>query len=165
MGMKTATIRAKNVPGSAVGSKRYHLYVNAFRQIEKARKQGFHIECIAILESIMADRLEARRVSLNPDEPEKHRFSTLGGLTSKLKREDKNAEMQVVYSDIASWAEKRNRAIHEIVKLGAEQSTNTWEERYSNLADTVTELYALLSAFMRQSILHTKCVSAIGEVI
>lgn len=146
-------IRAKNIRGSTVGTQRYHLYESAFQQINKARKQGFHIECIALLESILADRLEARRASLNPDEPEKHTFSTLGNLTSKLKREDTNAEMQIVYGEIASWAKKRNRAIHEMVKLGAEESTNAWEERYSELEDTVAEgikLAQLLSAKVKR---------------
>jgi hypothetical protein len=147
------SIRAKNVPGSGVGKKRYDLYFNGFRQIEKARRQGFYLECIAILESIMADRLEARRASLNPDEPEKHRFSMLGNLTSKLKIEDKDLGIQGVYSEIAVWADKRNRAIHQMVKLGDEESTKTWEDRYAELEPTVeegTELVERLSAKVKR---------------
>jgi hypothetical protein len=135
------SIRAKNVPGSGVGKKRYDLYFNGFRQIEKARRQGFYLECIAILES------------LNPDEPEKHRFSMLGNLTSKLKIEDKDLGIQGVYSEIAVWADKRNRAIHQMVKLGDEESTKTWEDRYAELEPTVeegTELVERLSAKVKR---------------
>jgi len=77
----------------------------------------------------------------------------LGILTSKLKREDQNAEMQFVYSEIASWAEQRNRAIHQMVKLGAEESTNTWQERYADLENTVAEgakLVEVLSAKVKR---------------
>ena len=146
MDKKKAIIRAKNVPGSAVGTKRYRLYFSAFRQIEKARKQGFHIECIALLESILADRLEARRASLNPNEPDKHRFSTFGKLIPMLKKEDQDPGIQAVYAQIAAWAEKRNMAVHEMVKLGDENSTKAWEERYADLEDTVAEGTKLVEA-------------------
>jgi hypothetical protein len=136
---KEPVIRAANIPGSGVGKKRYDLYANAYRKIKKARAKGFYIECIAICASIIEDRLEARRQCLNPDESSKHRFSTLGVLVHKLVAEETSDDQTIkeLYKEIAKWSDKRNTAIHQIVKYGAEKHTALWKNRYRSLARTL----------------------------
>lgn len=132
-------IRAANVPGSGVGMKRYDLYFNAYRQLKKARTSGFYIECIAISSSIIEDRLEARRACLNPTDVEKHRFDTLGNLARKLPNEEKpnNKEIIELYKKILDWSEKRNNAIHQVVKYGAKRHKAVWKVRYTTLEKTL----------------------------
>jgi hypothetical protein len=67
-------VRAANVLGSGVGRKRQELYAKAHEQIAKARKKKFFVECIAICDSIISDRLEARRACLAPNDIAKHQF-------------------------------------------------------------------------------------------
>jgi hypothetical protein len=129
---KPPVIRASNVPGSNVGKKRHDLYANAYDQIKKARDSGFLIECIAICESIIADRLEARRASLNPDDISKHRFQTAQSLAKKLPKEETldDGEIRQLYRTVFDWCSQRNNAVHEMVKLGREAQTDEWEVRY-----------------------------------
>jgi hypothetical protein len=136
---KLSITRAKNRPGTTVGKRRYELYANGYKQIKKAYVGGFYIECIAILESMIADRLEARRAWLNPNELDKHRFDMLGNLTSKLRREDEDTGIKNIYSKIAAWADKRNMAVHQIVKLGSKTFRKRWSSRYEGLKGTVDE--------------------------
>ncbi len=137
---KNPIIRAANKPGSGIGKKRHELYANAFDQISKARTAGFYIECIAILESIIADRLEARRACLNPNDLEKHRFSTLR-TASKLLSEERSHDSGIMqlYQHISDWSQSRDRAIHEMVKLGEVERTEKWGKRYGSLKRTVDE--------------------------
>jgi hypothetical protein len=137
---KTPAIRAKNIPGSDVGKKRYDLYANAYRQIEKARAAGCYIECIAILESIIADRLEARRAALNPDDITKHRFWTLQ-TALKLEKEEVSDDQEIkqLYGEISTWSHERDSALHEMVKLGSVERTEEWEVRYRSLKGVVRE--------------------------
>lgn len=137
---KTPVIRATNVPGTGIGRKRHDLYANAFDQINKARAAGFYIECIAILESIISDRLEARRACLNPNDLEKHRFWTLR-TASKLLSEERSDDpgIRQLYQRILDWSQSRDRAIHEMAKLGAVEQTEVWAERNGALIGTVDE--------------------------
>ena len=131
-------IRTSNAPGSDVGKKRYHLYANAYRKIAAARAAGFYIECIAILESIIGDRLEARRACLNPNETSKHRFETLRTASKLLSEEtSRGADIRRIYHDILDWSNRRNEAVHQIVKLGSKGHTASWARRYGALRRTV----------------------------
>jgi hypothetical protein len=132
-------VRAANIPGSNVGKKRHDLYAGAFNQIKEARARGFFIECIAICESIIADRLEARRACLNPIDISKHRFQTAKHLTEKLPKEETSDDREIrqLYRRISNWCNQRNAAVHEIVKLGNQAHTNEWKSRYPALSKTV----------------------------
>ena len=135
------TIRAANTSGSGVGKKRYALYASAYKKISEALANGFYIECIAICESIIADRLEARRACLNPEQPDKHRFDVLGNLAAKLWKEETSHDETVrsLYVRIDQWREKRNIAVHQIVKQGERESTEEWAARYQSLRATADE--------------------------
>lgn len=130
-------IRAR--PGTAAGRKRFELYANGYRQIDKAYASGFYIECIAILESIIADRLEARRAKVNPNDPVKHKFEVLGTLTRRLDQEDPDENIRPLYEQISKWSVKRNAAAHQMVKLGSKTFRKKWSNRYRDLKTTVDE--------------------------
>ena len=131
--------RATNDRQSAVGYKRYFLYNHAYRQIEKAKAGGFYIECIAILDSIISDRLESRRACINPEDDSKHVFGTLGQLSRNLLDEETADDPGIhkLYKRIITWSEKRNTAMHQAVKYGANKSRSAWNARYKSMRRTV----------------------------
>jgi hypothetical protein len=133
--------RAINKPGSDVGKKRHDLYANAHRQIAKARARGFFIECIAVCASIIEDRLESRRQCVYYEDPSKHNFATLGELLKALPKVGSSDDKQIkqLYTKIRKWSYKRNRAIHQMVKYGAERHRAVWKVRYKALRKTLDD--------------------------
>ena len=133
--------RATNIPGSNVGKKRHDLYANAYQQIKNARARGFLIECIALCASIIEDRLEARRQCVYNEDPSKHSFAPLGELLNTLPKAGSSDDKQMIriYSKIKKWRYRRNRAMHEMVKYGAETRKSVWKVRYKALQRTLDE--------------------------
>ena len=149
---KPLIIRAANIPGSDVGKERYDLYANAYRQITKARAKGFYIECIAICASIIEDRLESRRQCLNPEDIYKRRFTNLGKLMEMLPKEERSNDKEIrpLYKKIAKWSEKRNEAIHQMVKYGEEKHKHKWTIRYRDLKKTINSGIKLARAISKK---------------
>ena len=78
MSKKRAFVQATN---DEVGQARMQLIKKALDKIEAAKNQGFYLEAIAILESLIADRLESL-ISIVDKETG---FQTLGNSIKKLK--------------------------------------------------------------------------------
>ena len=116
---------------STVAKHRKTLYGRCIAQYNEALGHEFYIEAVAIVESLIADRLESRLAWKHAQDISKRRFSTVGKLATELKgkRSDEPEEAKEVYSKIAHWAGSRNRAIHELVKL-EECEMPDWDERY-----------------------------------
>ena len=138
---KYSNLRALNIPGSGVGKKRHDLYANAHAQIAKARARGFFIECIAVCASIIEDRLESRRQCVYYEDLSKHNFATLGELLKALPKvgSSDDKEIKPLYTKIRKWSYKRNRAIHQMVKYGAERHRAVWKVRYKALRKTLDD--------------------------
>jgi hypothetical protein len=120
---------------------------------------GFHIEAIALCESLLSDRLEARRAWLARQLESKREFGTLGGLARELLGQSSNEAgdpieaNKLIYEDCVKWADDRNKAIHEMFKL-AEGDESNWEVRYAALeavADSGLKLTRKLSAAVKKS--------------
>ena len=148
---KGPVTRASNARGSDVGKRRSDLYANAYRKIAEARAAGFYIECIAILESIICDRLESRRACLNPNDTSKHRFETLRTASKLIAEESSHdADIRRIYQDILDWSNRRNEAVHQIVKLASKDHTTSWARRYGALRRTVDRGEELARAISRK---------------
>jgi hypothetical protein len=144
--MTNNKMRAHNLPGSGVGKKRKTLYAAAFNRIDGAIKIGFYLEAICLIESIMADRLEARVAWLTNQTIRK--FDNLGPLLNLLqpdKRKTKrrkivtglpesDREALKIYKEVNIWRDVRNKAVHEMAKLH-ETDQPSWEDRYRELHD------------------------------
>jgi hypothetical protein len=117
-------------PNSLVAKARQKLYREAISRIKNAIKHRYPLEAIALLESMIADRLEARLAKIRIQDPCKGAFSTLGKLTKKLGGEElKESEAaKVLYNAVTLWADRRNEALHQMVKL-AEGDTKDWAAR------------------------------------
>jgi biopolymer transport protein ExbB/TolQ len=123
-------IRAIATEGSNVGTYRQDLYRNAFKRIKQATDQGFNLEAITLIESLISDRLESRLSFLLKED---FSFKTLGVLINKAKRIENNEELKlVITSDLNKWRNQRNSALHEMIKI-QEGETPSWEDRISNL--------------------------------
>ena len=132
---KPPKYRAKNEPGSALGSTRYELYKNAFEQVAAAFNLGFYVETISICESIIADRLEARISCIKDHDPNQHQFRTLRNSLPKLDKIEphENVKFRKIIGEVTVWEDERNFAIHEIVKVKNDETRTSWKRRQVRL--------------------------------
>lgn len=134
-------IRAKNTgPNSPVGQYRRETYEYCISQYDKAIDCGFYIEAVAITESLIADRLEARRSFLFPDVKDKQKFSGIGKLKDDLEN-DLNGVVST-FGEIEKWMFKRGNAIHQIAKV-EEGDFSGWEEKYASIKETAESGFIL----------------------
>ena len=98
------------------------------------------MEAVTLLESLIADRLEARLASIHGQKSEKRKFSTLGNLTQELKGcgAGETEETKAIYERVDQWATLRNEAIHEFAKL-REGSSRKWETKYKKAVKAAEE--------------------------
>lgn len=133
--------RAVATPGTTVRRTRGWLYRQAFAQIKKAQEQGFYLEAITLVESLITDRLESRLSHLKGKD---FSFKTLGSLIEAISQCETDAEIKTLVRDeLDPWRHERNRALHEMAKL-AEGEESTWQERTERLAPTARRGSALL---------------------
>lgn len=137
-------LRAVNIPSNTVGRLRQDLYRSAFGRIKESVEAGYMLEAITLCESVIADRMEARRAWIHNQNEGKRRFGTLGGLANDLLGTKKGSiadpamETHSVYREIISWAVKRNGALHEMVKL-SETDQSSWNDRYFGLTQVAAD--------------------------
>lgn len=135
--------RAVATSGTTIGSTRYNLYKQAYSRIHDATKQGFYLEAITIIESLVSDRLESRLTFLK-----KHDFSfkTLGGLIKESRKtETDSALKELVANNLDKWRDDRNHALHEMAKLADGDST-TWEDRVKGIVPVAVDGLTILRA-------------------
>lgn len=153
----------KSVPAQA----RRGLYRHAISRINNAIEQRYPLEAIALLESMIADRLEARLACLHQQSPEKRNLSTLGNLTQELSGDalKESKEAQDLYQKVKEWAHGRNEALHEMVKL-AECSEKDWEEKVGEAQATAEKgltLFRKLDALVRRLNKPTKSATKASQ--
>jgi|GEM_PF-1330983 len=141
---------SQSIPAQA----RRELYGNAIARITNAIEHRFPLEAIALLESMMADRLEARLACIHKQDPEKLNFSTLGKLTQDLssKALKESPEAIAIYKKANTWAHRRNAALHEMIKL-AEGSEEVWATKVNEAqetAETGLPLFRELDALVKK---------------
>lgn len=152
---KPKKVRALNTgPKSVPAQARRALYGNAITQVKNAIEHRYPLEAIALLESMIADRLEARLAWVFNQDPDKQKFSTLGKLTDELcgKKSTESDDAKAVYKDVQAWADRRNEALHQMVKL-ADDDAKDWNAR-NNEAQAAAKagltLFRKLDALVRK---------------
>ena len=135
--------RAIAAPNAGVGVTRYHLYRKAWERITSAAKAGYHLEAITLLESILTDRLESRASYLSRQNVG---YQNLGAVLSLIRKHENVEEFRPVISAIDAWRERRNGAVHEMVKFQPDERPS-WEDKTSSLPDIVNEGRRVLRAF------------------
>jgi hypothetical protein len=114
------------------------LYREAHKRLSRAIKNGFHIEAIAITESIMSDRIESAISSITGQVVE---IDSLGRLISMFHLEHPiDDEFRI---ELREWNRARGQVIHQMVKLTNEHQA-TWHERMTFVRHTAIQGEMLL---------------------
>lgn len=126
---------------------KHELIVSAHKRVSYAINKGFHIEAIALLESIMADRLES---AIYATKPEISKKNSLGAL---IKSAEEMKVLETILADeLRNWNDARSKVIHEMVKLNP-AIDSTWKERTTfakETAESGKELYRKLDKVVKR---------------
>jgi len=135
--------RAIATSDTTIGSTRYNLYKQAYSRINDATKQGFFLEAITIIESLISDRLESRLTFLKKHDVS---FKTLGGLIKESRKTETDSPLkELVAQDLDRWRNDRNKALHEMAKI-ADGDSSTWEDRVKGIVPVATDGLKILRA-------------------
>ena len=129
--------RAKRLDfNDEVGRARYHVIKNAIRRVNQSFEEGYFLEAITILESLIADRLES---ILTETEGKEISFQQLGTLIVNAKKSDSISQefKDSIITRLFKWKDERNEALHEMVKLES-GNLHDWESRYNSFESTVS---------------------------
>ena len=99
------------------GKFKYELIRSARKRVDRAIQSGFHIEAIALLESLIADRIES---AIENKTEKVQKVQNLGPLI-------KTAILHGIISEdlaveIRNWSNNRAKVVHEMVKVSSENS-------------------------------------------
>lgn len=133
--------RGPAITGKGYGTQRRILFEHARTHIERSIAEGFFCEAIAIIESVISDRLESRVSYLTKSNVG---FETLGYLLGELRRVESDSEMLAIALETDEWRKKRNGALHELVKVEANKPVYTWQDRMRDIAVSASEGYEIL---------------------
>lgn len=106
-----------------IGKAKQLLFRMAFKRIDRAIKNGFHIEAIAITESLICDRLETTISIVTGNDSH---ADNLGPLLSKIRKLIVFPAELIDQLDI--WRKNRNLVVHQMVKITNSDASN-WRFR------------------------------------
>ena len=143
--LTTKKPRAQNSGKNSIAAQRRRaLYRKAHGRIKAAEAQGYYLECIALIESMIADQLESLLAKQHPVVEERLTdFATLGRLCNKNKYTNLPSDLESCLDDVLLWADSRNTALHEMVKL-SENNLQTWEDKQSKAKAAIPKGLTLL---------------------
>jgi hypothetical protein len=114
---------------STVGQERREIYAGVWRAIEHASEQGCWLEVIALCESVIADRLEARLAHMGEQSDKARKIRTASQSASLLLTSASLSECdRPILDEVKVWSRSRNSAVHELAKV-VEGTSATWSER------------------------------------
>lgn len=147
-------IRVSGEKGSPQNKLRGELYSNGFKRMKDAYDKGFYIECIAICDSMITDRLQSYiQFLLHNDDKQfvsSSVFDSLKSLGSATKEKGvRDDEFKVIENKIAEWSSKRNISVHAFVIVVPSTLDKDTETRISNLKDTANEGLVLVREVMK----------------
>jgi hypothetical protein len=135
--------RGQAFEGKGYGTQRRILFTKARIHIERSISEGYFCEAIAIAESIISDRLESRLSFL---EDKNIGFFFFFKLTPGLLKLEKDEKLRELIRQVETWAKCRNRALHEMVKVEADEEERSWEERIAHIRNSAIDGYKLAKA-------------------
>jgi len=117
------SVKKKTKYSPNMGKSKQNLYRHAYKRIESSISKGSHIEAVALIESIMSDRIETALAAIT-NQPVT--ASSLGTLFKKLHQIEPASD--ALRAAIWEWNESRGFVIHQMVKLTNDHDS-TWTER------------------------------------
>ena len=108
-------------------------YRDGMDQFNKAMSNGYYIEAMAILESMMSDRLCSVYYERNSKTGKFIATSNLNkDVCGKIITTEECPEINDLYKKINDWLKKRNEAIHGVVKIKPDEKRSL-SERYDEI--------------------------------
>lgn len=131
---KTTKERALALPDNNIGQQRYELFKSVIGRINQACQDGYYLEAITLIESLISDRLESYLSFVLEDNIGFQNLGTLiDNFRSKKNQEKIDNELkEVVLNDIDDWRKKRNMILHEMAKIDFNNQL-TWEQKCQDL--------------------------------
>lgn len=150
-------VRSSGQKGSEQNRRREELYSRGFDQIRNAYDQGFYIECVTIIDSMITDRLEAYvQFLLHGEEKQfvaESLFNAMKSVGSVTKEKGvRDEDFKWMHKKIESWVPKRNFAVHNFVIVRPDTVDDSAEVRLQKLKDAADEGLILV----RQVMSYTK---------
>lgn len=117
------------------GPIRHKRYTAVIDQYNKAFGAGFYVECIALIESLIGDRLESLANQISGG---KMSFQTVSRLAEYLLGKNQamlfDSEFILTLQGVQTWFGKRSFAVHELGKLAPIPNMNeTFADSYATL--------------------------------
>lgn len=130
---------------SNVNKRRHDVYSGVIRQYHYAMASGFYIEAIALMESIIADRMESMSNEISQTSNFSHKTleKLLCFLLGEKQKNEINEELYKCLEEIAVWKDARNDAIHEMAKILNEQFDSHYD-RLEEYADDGYDIFRKL---------------------
>lgn len=129
---------AATVGKDITGKQKYEIMRSAVSRYNTAMEHNFYLEATALIESLIANRLESRLAELTSDEVE---IDTLGNLIKKINKSElePDAELSsIMNKKIIIWCKKRNITIHRAAKLLKDEKKD-FAQFLEAAKDTATE--------------------------
>jgi hypothetical protein len=121
--------RYRDVGGhDGLGDRRYARYCGAFDWVEHCVEVGYFLEAIAVLDSIIWDRLSSRLGYLSGERVNDK--NTLGSICKQLVGTpgkgglERDASFQGAELQIQEWVNKRNDAVHATAKVFRDETSD-----------------------------------------
>jgi len=110
-----------------IGIDRHDLFFQVISRISTSIGNGYFLEAIALLESLIADRLESR-LSFVLDKNIGVGFIPISKLIKDIKANESQGKIRSISNDIYSWTKDRNICIHQVAKIDT-NNNKTWGQQ------------------------------------
>ncbi len=133
------------------GSDKSQLLKKCHTRLSRALELGFNIEAIALIETLMSDRLESLLSTVDSEPVE---IKTLGQHLARVERF--GVLDQFVIVELRIWNRKRNLAVHELVKIRNSSDTD-WNARIKFVREAAREGEQLLKSLKTETARIKRC--------
>lgn len=127
------------------GTNKSQLLKKCHARLSRALELGFNIEAIALIETLMSDRLESLLSTVDSEPVE---LKTLGQHLARVERF--GVLDQFVIGELRNWNRKRNLAVHELVKIRNSSDTD-WNARIKFVREAAREGEQLLKGLKTET--------------
>lgn len=143
--LRVSRTSSKEIAGNAA---KYESYREAWSRIKLAQENHFFLEAITIQESIISDRLKrflSFPTSINPlkEKQNNNRHLGLYQLINAWKKNFPHGVQSGKYADLIAatdaWRSKRNKAIHSIISLKYDETTQSIDVFLNQAKETSEE--------------------------
>lgn len=120
-------VRAIANSDNNIGDDRHALFSSVIDRINNSINDGYFLESIALLESLITDRLESR-LSFLLDKNIGVGFMSISTLIRDIKNHESQDVAKLIIDDIQIWTKDRNFCIHQVAKIDI-NNNQSWNQQ------------------------------------